>query len=252
MITDFHAHLDSSWERVDQLLAAQGRAGIDQTVVVSGNMLEAAFLGDYLRGRHPLRDSVPNNEFLLEAAASHPNRLLPFFTIYPTYHSPEEIDAAASCGFFGFKLNTIVHQIDFTSSALAELLERVDCYGAPLYLHLTLNPVAGLEAAIQLARRFTRLNLVIGHMGVATADRAAIDAAAIPNVYLESSIGSVLAFAAVKQHNLVRKLIFGSEFPAHDPAIELAKLRLVFLDREMDMITRENFEKLMRWRKSPA
>lgn len=251
MITDFHAHLDTSWERVDQLLAAQARAGIDRTVVVSGNMLDPTSLGDYLRGRHPLRDPVPNNEFLLEAAAAHPDRLLPFFTIYPTYHSPEEIDAAAEGGYFGFKLNTIVHQVDFTSPALAELLERVDFHGAPLYLHLTLNPVAGLEAAIQLARRFNRLKLVIGHMGVATADRAAIDAAAIPNIFLESSIGSVLAFAQVKERDLARKLIFGSEFPAHDPAIELAKLRLVFPDREMEMIAFENFAKLMSWRDSP-
>lgn len=250
MIADFHAHLDSSWDRVGQLLAAQARAGIDRTVVVSGNMLDAAFLGDYLRGRHPLRDAVPNNEFLLDAAAAHPGRLQPFFTIYPTYHDPEEIDAAVSSGFFGFKLNTIVHQIDFTSPALAELLERVDYYGAPLYLHLTLNPVAGLEAAIQLARRFNRLNLVIGHMGVGTADHAAIDAAAIPNIFLESSIGSVLAFAEVKERNLAPKLIFGSEFPAHDPAIELAKLRLVFPDREMETIAFENFEKLMQWRES--
>jgi uncharacterized protein len=248
MIADFHAHLDSSWERVDQLLAAQARAGIDRTVVVSGNMLDPAFLGDYLRGRHPLRDPVPNNDFLLEAAASHPGRLLPFFTIYPTYHSPEEIDEAAHGGFFGFKLNTIVHQVDFTSPDLAELLERVDFHGAPLYLHLTLNRIAGLEAAIQLARRFTRINLVIGHMGVATADRATIDAAAIPNIHLESSIGSVLAFAEVKARDLVRKLLFGSEFPAHDPATELAKLQLVFSDHEMEMIAFGNFAELLEWR----
>lgn len=250
MIADFHAHLDSSAERVDQLLAAQQRAGIQRTVVVSGNMLDAAFLGDFLRGRHPLRDPVPNNEFLLEAAAAHPGRLLPFFTIYPTYHSPEEIDEAVEHGFYGFKLNTIVHQVDFTSPALAELLERVDSYGAPLYLHLTLNPVAGLEAAIQLARRFTRINLVIGHMGVGTADRATIDAAAIPNVFLESSIGSVLAFAAVQERELARKLLFGSEFPAHDPAIELAKLRLVFPERDMQMIAFDNFAKLTSWREA--
>src|SRR5262249_15476920 len=122
-------------------------------------------MGDYLRGRHPLTEMVPNNDFLTQAAARYPGRLLPFFTIDPAYHLPDDIDHAAQGAFFGFKLNTIVHRVDFTSHALSELLDRVGAVHAPLYLHVTLNAVANLEAAVQLARRFTGLNLVIGHMG---------------------------------------------------------------------------------------
>jgi predicted TIM-barrel fold metal-dependent hydrolase len=249
MRVDFHAHLDTSWERVDRLLCAQARAGIERTVVVSGNMLDTSFMADYFRGRHPLKETLPNNDFLEQAAARHPDRLLPFFTIDPAYHLPHDIDDAAKGAFLGFKLNTIVHQVDFTSAALHELLDGVSAFRAPLYLHITLNAVANLEAAVQLARRFTGLNLVIGHMGFATADRAAIAAAeAIPNVYLESSIGSILAFEEVKRRRLAGKLLFGSEFPMHDPEIELAKLRLVFEQPDIEMIGSENSLALLKWK----
>lgn len=246
---DFHAHLDSSWDCADELAACGDRAGTARTIVVSGNMLDTSRLGDYLRGTHSLRDPAPNNAFLLEVARRARGRFLPFFTIDPWYHDETDVVEARAAGFWGFKLNPIVHRVDMTDQRLAAVLEPLDGWQAPLYLHITLNPVASLEAVVRLARRFSGVNFVVGHMGFATADGAALDACeAIENVFLETSIGSMLAYREARRRRLAGKVLYGSEFPTHDPQIELDKLRLIFAQDELQMITRANAERLLSWR----
>jgi predicted TIM-barrel fold metal-dependent hydrolase len=248
-IIDFHAHLGSRPDQLEELLAAKQRAGVQRTVVVSGNLINTGRLGDFLRGTDAVLDSNPNNDVLAQVAKTTGNELIPFFTIDPAFHDRDDIIEAAEGAFWGFKINTIAHAVDFTASHLATLLQPIHDRGAPLYLHLTLNPVADLASALGLARRFPGIKLVIGHMGFATADGAAIDAcAAVENFFLESSIGSVLAFREVRRRRLSTKLLFGSEFPAHDPEIELRKLELVFDEHEMNVIGHENAQHLLGWK----
>ena len=249
-IIDFHAHVSSSWDCVSELLSAQQRAGISHTVIVSGNMLDTAYLGDFLRGAHPLRDSLPNNEFVLEAASRSDGRLIPFFSIDPNYHDESDLSSAIEDGFLGFKLNPIVHRVDLTSPAVGSLLDALNRLGATLYLHLTLNPSASLEAVTALARTYGSINVIIGHMGFATADMAAINASqVIPNLFLESSIGSMLSYKEMRRRDGFAKLLFGSEFPTHDPQIELAKLGLVFTADELELVTHRNAKALL-WPRS--
>ena len=58
-------------------------------------------------------------------------------------------------------------------------------------------------------------------------------------------MGSVLAFKCAKERNLRKKVIFGSEFPAHEPSIELEKLALIFSQDDLALIGRANAQSIL-------
>ena len=80
----------------------------------------------------------------------------------------------------------------------------------------------------------------------ATSDQLAINLAGLRNnIYLETSVGSVLAFKCASERGLAEKLIFGSEFPAHDPFVELEKLKLIFSEFDLISIGQKNAKTLL-------
>lgn len=240
-LIDFHAHLDSSPERLDQLFQAQDLADIGTTVVVAGNLLEPASLGDFLRGGTTVLNYEPNNEYLLRIAKENKGKIIPFFTIDPSYHIEADIEQAVELGYLGFKFNPLVHKVDFGADVLKGIYAVLDSHSMPLYTHITLNPASSIEALAGLAQNYKNINFVIGHMGYATADQLALSLAEHrPNVYLETSVGSVLAFKCANERGLSQKLIFGSEFPAHEPFIEFEKLKLTFSTHDLNLIGRDN------------
>lgn len=240
-VVDFHAHMDNSPLRLQELFEVQKRAGIKTTVVVSGNLLDASRLGDYLRGGHPLDEYEPNNMYLLQLHQSNPERLLAFFTVDPGYHETYDILDAINAGYKGFKFNPLVHKVDFRDPDLQEIYALLDLHKQPLYTHITLNPAASLEAIAEISQKFRDIRFVVGHMGYATCDQGALQLAnARPNVYLETSVSSMLALRMAQRYGLSHKLIYGSEFPGHDPEVELKKLQLIFSDAELQRICRLN------------
>jgi predicted TIM-barrel fold metal-dependent hydrolase len=240
-LIDFHAHLDNSKERLDQLFIAQENSGIEKTVIVSGNLIEPANLGDFLRGTESVKNYEPNNAYLLDVAKANPARLIPFFTVDPSYHIAEDIEEAMKLGFRGFKFNPLVHKIDFRSDSVRNICAAINAYSAPIYTHITLNPASSIEALADLSQAHHKINFVLGHMGYATSDQMALNLAERrDNIYLETSVGSILAFKCAKQRNLRNKVIFGSEYPAHEPSIELGKLALIFSQDDLALIGRAN------------
>mgnify|MGYP003300343788 CR=1 FL=1 len=247
-VIDFHVHIDSR-EHLDEVRQIEDEMNVTKAILVSGNMIAPGKLGDFLRGQEPLVSSDPNNEFLAEIIKSD-DRFGAFFTIDPEYHMEEDIEDAIEAGFSGVKFNTIVHKIDFTSKDVESLVEIIDDAHLPVYTHITLNPKSNLEALLGLARKYRNANFIIGHMGFSTSDFAAITAAeTLENVYLESSIGSRLAFEEMRRRGLSKKLIFGSEFPTHDPRIELSKLEYIFDEEELENIVYQNAMNLLNRKK---
>lgn len=244
-IIDFHAHIydDVYFKELDEI---ETQMNVSKTIIVSGNMIEVGKLGDYLRGSTPLISSEPNNEYLLDIVKNN-NRYAAFFTIDPNYHMKEDIEEAFELGYVGMKFNTIVHKIDFSSEELKDILPVIEDRNATIYTHITLMPHSNLEALLTLARKYKGINFVIGHMGFSTSDFAAITAAEVyDNIYLESSIGSRIAFMEIKKRKLTNKLVFGSEFPTHDPRIEYQKLKYIFDDNELDDICFNNADRLLK------
>lgn len=236
-ITDFHAHLPDGPQEAATLLKAYDRAGIARGILVPGNMLESRFLADFMRGKSSLKSTEPDNASLLKASSCAQGRLLAFFNADPTVHDPDNITQAWADGFRGFKFNPLVLRTDLRDPVTRDLVAAMEQLNAVLYTHITLQPQADLNAVIELARDFPGVSIVIGHMGFATTDMAAIQAVRrFDNLYLESSIGSVLALREVERQGLASKLLFGSEYPLHDPEIELRKLSLVFTDMDLEKI----------------
>ena len=236
-IIDFHAHLPGGPGEADALLKAYDRAGIARGALVPGNMLDSRFLADFMRGKASLRSTEPDNAALLRAASRSNGRLMAFFNADPVIHDPGDIVQAKSDGYRGFKFNPLVLRTDLRAPHTLDLVAMMEALNAPLYTHITLQPQADLAAVVELAKRFRDLPIVIGHMGFATADMAALQAARrYDNLFLETSIGSVLALRAAERQGLAVKLVFGSEYPLHDPEIELRKLGTVFKDKDLRLI----------------
>lgn len=236
-IIDFHAHLPGGPEEAGALLKAYDRAGIARGVLVPGNMLDSHFLADFMRGQSSLRSTEPDNVGLLRAASRSNGRLMAFFNADPAMHDPGDILQAKADGHRGFKFNPLVLRTDLRAAATLDLVSAMASLGATLYTHITLQPQADLAAVVDLAKRFSDLSIVIGHMGFATADMAALQAVRRhDNLYMETSIGSVLALRAAERQGLASKLVFGSEYPLHDPEIELRKLGTVFKDKDLHLI----------------
>lgn len=246
-IIDFHAHLPTGTDALQKLLDTARNAEITKTIIVPGNMLDSAYLGDFMRGTHSLRTVIPDNAGVIEASRRHPDSMLGFFNIDPAYHDSEDIAEASLAGFRGIKFNPIVHRPDLTGGEVKKILHAA--YESSLfvvYTHITLTPETSLNAVIMLARLFPGLSFVIGHMGFATTDMAAIDAAQeFPNIFLESSIGSMLALQEIKRRGIFNKIVFGSEYPLHDPAVELYKLQRIFSGKEFESITQLNALQLL-------
>jgi len=236
-VIDFHAHLPDDPQEPSTLLSAYDRAGITRGVVVPGNMLDSRGLADYMRGKVSLKSNTPDNDNLLRATLQSSGRLHAFFNADPAIHDPDDIVRARGEGFKGFKFNPLVLRTDLRRSDTRDLVKAMEELEGTLYTHITLQPQADLSAVVDLAREHPRLSIVLGHMGFATADLAAIHASQrFENLFLETSIGSVLALREVKKRGLARKLVFGSEYPLHDPEIELRKVALEFNDSELEWI----------------
>ena len=247
-LIDFHAHIDNSWKTVEELNKIQDENNIEKTIIVSGNMIDSRKIGDFLRGTENYKEDIPNNDFLCEVYAKYPDRYIPFFTLDPEYHLIEDLEIYFKNFFMGIKINPIVLKTSFNSPKLYELLESILDYNLILYTHITLNPLSNLSSLKELARRFPQLKIVIGHMGFSTSDFASIDICEnFENIYLESSVGSILAFKEIKKRKLVDKLLFGSEYPLHNPGIEYQKLKLVFDGEDLIKVTRNNTIKLINW-----
>lgn len=243
---DFHCHIRDK-SSVDEIIQLNFFTDIKKSVICSGNMLDSSRIGDFLRGSHPINTLTPNNDLILDIYKYNPEYFYPFFTIDPDYHIVEDILNALNKGFCGLKLNPIIHNVDFLSSSLLEILESVEDKTIPIYTHITLSKESNLESLLQLSKKFENLFFIIGHMGFSTSDFSAIDACERrKNIYLETSIGSRLAFLEIKKRDMVSKLIFGSEYPLHDPRVELYKLQLIFNESELNDICYKNADRILR------
>ena len=244
-VIDFHAHLPPGEDAVLRLAAAYERAGISKGILVPGNMLDSSDMAGFMRGRTSLRSFEPDNEATLAVCKGDP-RFLAFFNLDPEYHLPQDVLEARRLGYAGYKFNPLVLKSDLRRRWATELVKAVEEVEGCIYTHLTLSPGADLEAVVSLAQTFRKVRFVIGHMGFASADRGALDAASIhSNIFLESSIGSIPSLQQIKERRLISRLLFGSEYPLHDPGIELQKLKLLFNDSECERICSRNASELL-------
>jgi predicted TIM-barrel fold metal-dependent hydrolase len=249
MIVDSHCHLVPTREGLDQTLARMKDSGIDFTVLVPGGMVPPLGMADFLRGREPLITQDPPNQFVLKAIREFPGQFAAFFHVDPAFHDEDDLEKAVADGFCGFKLSPLVNRVAFASRGVQMLCAFAHALEKPLYTHVVASGEASLDALEPLLRAYSRLPLILGHMGFAGTDASAIRLARrYDNLFLETSVGSYAAISEAAHRLGPTKLLYGSEGPVHHPGAELKKLELLRLSSSaMERICSDNIKELIQF-----
>ena len=247
MIIDAHAHLgNDKYSDVNYYINMMNESGVSKTVLCPGGMVDVTKLADYMRGNEPLLSLIPANELVKDAFKKYPDKFYGFFMVDPEYHEISDIEKAIEEGFVGIKLNPLLSKINFKSKFIKEVFELSSSKRVPVYTHITLNPVASIQALSDIVNDINPI-VIIGHMGFSSADWEAVELARDnENVFMETSVGAYAAIRKAVEVLGAKKIIFGSEGPAHHQHVEIEKIKCLGLSNlEQEQIFFRNIQRLI-------
>ncbi len=241
-ILDAHTHVDESpmlgWmDPPEALLPLLDEAGIRRAVIMA-----------YSDVPGPRPEAF---EYVARAAARYPDRLWAFVRLSP--RQPEEaqrllVHAIRERGFKGLKLHPVSFALPPGHALVVDLIRTAAHLGAPVLFHSgddghsTPLEIAPAAAACPTAA------IILGHMGGYFHSADAIEVArAYPNVYLETSAMPY----PVRIRDAVRaigpeRVLFGSDGPGCQPALELDKVRRAGLpEAELNLVLGGNLRRLL-------
>lgn len=225
MIIDFHTHVDEAvafgWiDPPEKLVPLLDDASIDKAVCMTYVDLDVDM--------QPL-------EYLAHAISRFPDRLIGFLRVNP---NQREIAAQAvrravnEYGFRGVKLHpttTLAHPADEATVELMRLCADLD---VPVLFHCGDDPYTTPQAIALGAAQAPYTTVVMGHMGgYFHADDAIAMAERHGNLILETSAIPYPAKIAEGVRRVgAERVVFGSDGPGCNPALEVHKVRLLGLD----------------------
>jgi uncharacterized protein len=232
MIIDFHTHVDEAeafgWiDPPEKLVPLLDDAGIDKA---------ACMTYVDLPGSNP--DAL---EYVAEAVSRFPDRLIGFARLNPSYRraAGKALGRAVSeLGFRGVKLHpttTLAHPADEPTVAL---LRQAAELGVPVLFHCGDDPYTTPQAIAAGAQRAPDTAVVLGHMGgYFHVDDAIAMAERHHNLYLETSAmpyPGKIAEAVARVG--AERVVFGSDGPGCNPALEVSKIRMLGLGRDAEAL----------------
>ena len=235
--------MDAALERLPQGLSTMDRAAEEE-------MARRRIIGRLQR----------RNAWTCEIAREH-RELIPFIGLDPSMSEAEliaEIEARRAEGARGIKLHPAAQRFYPNDERLAPVYARATELGWPVIFHsgaFALGPAATTQASLQhfppLLEAFPRLTVVLGHMGFGDWDTCAAIARDFPNAMFDCcyvingtdpspSISDEEAAAAFRKVGIGR-VMFGSDYPWFDPALDAARIaRLPLSDAEKRAVLHEN------------
>lgn len=224
-VIDFHTHVDEApafgWiDPPDKIVALLDEAGIDQAVIMTYTDLP---------GLNP--DAL---QYIVGAAARFPDRLIPFVRVNPNYRDEMEalLDDAVASGVRGVKFHPTTSLANPAAEPTLAVLHRAAELGLPALFHCGDDPFTTPQVFGLAAEAVPECAIVMAHMGGYLHVDDAIDVASRhPNLYLETS--------AMPYPDAIRKaidrlgpdrVIFGSDGPGCNPALERHKVETLGLD----------------------
>ncbi|MEK6963680.1 MAG: amidohydrolase family protein [Nanoarchaeota archaeon] len=184
---------------------------------------------------------------LLDKAKGHPN-LFPFFRFDLNTMTEEKLEEALSKGFRGVKLHPRAQNFDPLDEKFSWIFDRLSKSGKPVLIHARCEGLERTEPLrlVELARRFPKMKLVLGHFGGALTD-VFKQVKELDNLFLETSIvSSHFVIAEAVKVCGADKILFGSDAPFSDIEIERLKiLKAPFSDEEKEKILFKNAAKLL-------
>lgn len=202
--------------------------GVDKVVVVA------------FRSR-ALRVNVPN-AYVSEYAAKHPEEVIPFCCVDPNDEdAPRELRRCVKVmGMEGLKLGPIYQHFDPTSERAGRVFEAAQDLEIPVLIHqgTTFVRDAPLEFANpilldKVARDYPDLRMIVAHLGHPWEDETVALIRKQPNVFSDISgltyrpTRLYLKLLSCLEYGVMKKLVFGSDFPFGVPKLVIRDLRRV-------------------------
>lgn len=242
-IIDAHTHIEGlpgcAWQDPPELiLRLMDEAGIDQAIVMT-----------YVDAPYPDASYDPL-AYVREACARWPERLIGFARLDPGHPDAVSLLEQAVCewGFQGLKLHPFGYRQMPDSPDTLRLLRKAGELGVPVLFHCGDEEYTLPLQLERAAKACPETAFIFGHMGgyfhvhdaIAVAQRC-------PNVWLETSATPHLAKIREAVDVLgAERVIFASDGPGCDPAIELEKVRLLGLsDAQLRLLLSDNILKLL-------
>ena len=234
MIVDFHTHVDEAklygWiDPPEKLVPLLDEAGIAKAVCMT--------YVDY-PGSNP--DAV---EYLAGAVDQFRERMIGFVRLIPNHHRQAEDAlrrAVDDYGFGGLKLHPTTTLAHPAGDPTVALLRRCGDLGVPVLFHCGDDPYTTPQAIAAAAVQAPDTTVVMGHMGgYFHVDEAIAAAERVENLVLETSAmpyPSKIADAVARIG--AERVVFGSDGPGCNPALEVDKIRLAGLSPDAEALVR--------------
>jgi len=195
------------------------------------------------------------NDWTANAVSTHKEKLIGMGFLIAG--AKESVDEAQRCvselGFKGFKMHHSHMKLMPDDQENYTIYERISELKVPVLFHCGRNPYSkdGLQFSLPrnfepVLSSFSKMRVILGHLAGFEDDPE--DARRVianhPNVVADTAID----FAKTNGESIsefihsvgIRKFVFGSDFPIHDPLIAKEQLASILSKEEFSMITREN------------
>jgi hypothetical protein len=232
VIVDFHTHVDEAelygwFDPPEKLVPLLDEAGIDRAAVMTYVDLP---------GSNPAA-----LEYVAESVARYPDRLIGFARLNPNYRRDAlgALErAVGELGFRGVKLHPTTTLAHPAGEATVELMRRCGQLGVPVLFHCGDDPYTTPQAIEAGARAAPDAAVVLGHMGgYFHVDDAIAAAERQPNLYLETSaMPYPWKIAEAVSRVGPERVLFGSDGPGCNPALEVHKVRMLGLTPEAEAL----------------
>ncbi len=230
------------------LLASMDAAGVTRSVVCN--------IATNARQMHKV------NDFAI-ATMQNP-RLIPLGSLHPEAPLPEmeaEVDRLLLAGIKGVKIHPDYVRTDLTDPSFAPILSLCEERGLFVITHAGLDPISPdrlyctPDMILQVLRDYPRLRLIAAHLGGFDREQEVLEKLAGTRVYMDTSLLALRASrdpawgersAAILRAHRPDRLLFATDTPWSDPALELRAVSSLGLSEEtLEAVLHGNAEKLL-------
>jgi len=238
MILDIHCHFGKATYTykpkeftLEQLLERMDQANVDKACCFS--FFEPALI---------------DNEFVANSG-KRSDRLIPFAFVVPQFKkSVDELEnLAREKRVRGLKLHPYIHGYNANNTFLLDpIYEIAQKYNLTILHHCSCETNNMPSQIAFMAGRFPKVNIVLAHGGFIWARQEAVnEAEKHPNLYIGTTCLLPWTIRFGIDQIGPEKYVFESDTPWGDARNEIAKLKLVLTDRELELVLWENGARLV-------
>ncbi|MEA2480439.1 MAG: uncharacterized protein QOJ07_2361 [Thermoleophilaceae bacterium] len=163
-------------------------------------------------------DGYPEaNDRVIDEARASGGRLVPFCRLDPSADPVAEATRALDAGAAGIKLHPRAEQFRLADPGAEGIFALADERALPLIVHAGRGIPALGRDAVDLARRFPRMKLILAHEAICDLAWIWRDAAELPNLFFDTSWWSAADHLTLFAHVPPGQILFGSDAPYGTP-----------------------------------